>query len=378
MRIEEIKMDCTACGACASACPLQCITLSPDTEGFFYPSVDSEKCVRCGKCERVCHCLNARELQDERHSYYGFSEDPEVRNAGTSGGAFATLAKPFLDAGGNVYGAAFDYDALLLRHASTDQVPLSALLRSKYVESDMGTTIAAVREDLRQGREVLFCGTPCQAAGVRQALGAPEHLLICDFICHGVPSSGIFRDDLLTKLRKNEKLVRLDFRPKEYAWGKVDIHLVLETTAGKTAVPYYLDPFYKGFMTAYAFLRRSCYACRYREKHASDITLADFWGYGKLDPALNDGKGLSLIVAHTEKGRRAVEAMQRFALHEIDNRYSEYAFAPKDNSVGRENRERFFAVYRPGKLKKAAKKVYMKRYNSEWLKYRIKKLLRRV
>ncbi|MBQ6431382.1 MAG: Coenzyme F420 hydrogenase/dehydrogenase, beta subunit C-terminal domain [Oscillospiraceae bacterium] len=378
MRIEELPNACTACGACVSECPRQCITLSLDAEGFYYPRVDHEKCSRCDRCEQVCHCLNGQEIQSEKHSYYGYSKDESIRNGGSSGGAFATLAEPVLEAGGSVYGAAFDYDALLLRHTSTDRVSLSELQKSKYIESDMGTTIAAVREDLKRGRRVLFCGTPCQTAGVRQALGEQENLLLCDFVCHGVPSAGIFRDDLKTKLRRNEKLLRLEFRPQGFAWGKDDKQLLLETTAGKTMTPFYLDAYYKGFLTANALLRRSCYACRYRETHQSDITMADFWGYRELDPSIDDGKGFSLIVAHTEKGRRAVEAMRDFELHEIDNRYSDYAFAPKDYSEGWKRRERFFTVYRPGKLKKAAKKVYMKHWRVERLRYRIKKLLHRV
>ncbi len=378
MRIEEIKNVCTACGACASVCPQQCITLPMDAEGFYYPRIAHEKCVQCAKCEQVCHCLNEQDIRAEKHSYYGFSKDESVRTASSSGGAFATLAKPILDSGGSVYGAAFDYDELLLRHKSTDQVSLSELQKSKYIESEMGKTIAAVKENLDRGRRVLFCGTPCQAAGVRQALGDGENLLICDFICHGVPSAGIFQDDLRGKLRKNEKLIRLDFRPQEFAWGKDDKQLMLETTSGKKTVPFYLDAYYKGFLTANAILRRSCYACRYRQKHLSDITIADFWGYKAIDPSIDDGKGLSLLVANTEKGRGAVEQMQAFDLHEIDNRYSDYAFAPKDYAAGWKCRERFFAVYRPGKLKKAAKKTYLKRYHIERLKYRIKKLLHRV
>lgn len=378
MRIEEIKDLCTACGACASECPLQCITLPMDAEGFYYPVIDREKCVACGRCERVCPCLGEHDAPEDRHSYYGYSTDRSVRSSSSSGGVFATLAKPVLASGGSVYGAAFDCDALLLRHTSTDRVPLSELQKSKYIESEMGMTIAAVREDLQKGRNVLFCGTPCQAAGVRQALGERENLLICDFICHGVPSAGIFRDDLQSRLRKGEKLLRLDFRPQEAAWGRNDKQLVLETTAGKKTVPIHLDAFYQGFLIADAFLRRACYACRYREKHASDLTIGDFWGYRSYDPSIYDEKGLSLIVAHTEKGRRAVEAMQDFELHAIDNQYAEYAFAPKDYTAGRKCREAFFADYRPGKLKKTAKKLYLKHYRTEWLKYRIKKLIRRV
>lgn len=37
----------------------------------------------------------------------------------------------------------------------------------------------------------------------------------------------------------------------------------------------------------------------------SDLTLADFWGWEKVDPAFNsDDKGCSLVLVNTEQGRR--------------------------------------------------------------------------
>lgn len=253
---------------------------------------------------------------------------------------------------------------------------MSQLQKSKYLESMMGDTIAQIRCDLDNGRSVLFCGTPCQVAGVWHAIGEHEHLILCDFICHGVPSAEIFRDYILRKLRKNECLTGLDFRPKDAGWSSKNIRLNISTTT--TTTPYALDPFYKGFMTDNAFLRRSCYDCQYRDTHYSDITIADFWGYQKLDPALNDEKGLSLIVANTTRGRAAVEGLTNFELHKIDNKFSDYAFAPKDYSGFLKTREQFYACYSDGKLKNAALKTYMKDYYIRWAKYYIKKALRRA
>lgn len=377
MRIEELKDICTACGACLSVCPKQCIAFAIDSEGFYYPHIDKEKCISCGKCERYCHCLNQQEVTINRHSYYGYSLDSKVRESSTSGGVFSSLAENVLQNDGAVYGAAFDYDRLWLKHQSTDVVSLEDLKKSKYIESYMGDTILQIKKDLDRGRKVLFCGTPCQAAGVRHVLGQNNNLLICDFICHGVPSAGIFKDYIEKKLKKNEKLTGLDFRPKDTGWSSKNIKLVISTTT-TTVTPYFLDIFYKGFMHDNAFLRRSCYACRYRTNHFSDITIADFWGYREVDPNLNDEKGLSLIVTNTAKGQEAVECLQNFELHEIDNKYSEYAFKERDYSHYMDNRKHFYQVYKPGELKKAALQTYMADYYYQWFKYRIKKLLGRI
>ena len=41
---------CTGCGACASGCPKDAITMERDREGFAYPVIDGAACVRCGHC----------------------------------------------------------------------------------------------------------------------------------------------------------------------------------------------------------------------------------------------------------------------------------------------------------------------------------------
>ena len=46
--------QCCGCTACASVCAHDAITMHPDTLGFVYPKVDTNKCVECGLCEKVC------------------------------------------------------------------------------------------------------------------------------------------------------------------------------------------------------------------------------------------------------------------------------------------------------------------------------------
>lgn len=376
MKIEALKDLCTGCGACMSECPRQCITMPVDEEGFYFPRIDKSRCINCGKCEKVCHCLNKSAPDFHRWSYYGFSRNEMIRKGSTSGGVFAALAKCVMEENGKAYGAAFDYSDLRLKHCSTDDVSLAELQKSKYIESYMGNTIAKIQNDLKSGRQVLFCGSPCQAAGVRKVFGNAEKLLICDFICHGVPSAEIFRKYISSLISKNEQLIELDFRPKEYGWSSKNLKIVKNT---KTIItPYYLDLFYKGFMADSAFLRRCCYNCQYRNAHVSDITIADFWEYRALNPALNDEKGLSLIVANSTKGKEAVEGLSEFQLHAIDNRFADYVFAAKDYSQYSKNREEFYRAYKNRNLKQAAMNTYMKDYYIQLVKYKVKKILHRI
>ena len=49
---------CCGCEACKNICPQNCIEMLEDEEGFIYPQVDKEKCIKCGLCERVCQYKN--------------------------------------------------------------------------------------------------------------------------------------------------------------------------------------------------------------------------------------------------------------------------------------------------------------------------------
>lgn len=51
------KEKCCGCTACLSICPKQAISMKKDKEGFFYAVIDSQKCIDCGLCKKVCPCI---------------------------------------------------------------------------------------------------------------------------------------------------------------------------------------------------------------------------------------------------------------------------------------------------------------------------------
>lgn len=54
LRLYKRKEDCCGCTACFAICPQNAITMETDEEGFDYPKIDYEKCVRCHMCIKVC------------------------------------------------------------------------------------------------------------------------------------------------------------------------------------------------------------------------------------------------------------------------------------------------------------------------------------
>lgn len=49
------KENCCGCTACFSICPKEAIKMEMDEEGFEYPIIDENKCIKCYKCLKVCY-----------------------------------------------------------------------------------------------------------------------------------------------------------------------------------------------------------------------------------------------------------------------------------------------------------------------------------
>lgn len=51
---SSIKKECCGCEACAQVCPKSAIDMIEDNEGFRYPIINQEKCIKCGLCNNAC------------------------------------------------------------------------------------------------------------------------------------------------------------------------------------------------------------------------------------------------------------------------------------------------------------------------------------
>lgn len=305
------KSKCTGCTACAAVCPLSCITMRSDGEGFLYPEIDRDRCVACGKCETVCpvdHPLQT--VKAEPEAYGVKAKDWGLRLSSSSGGVFSLLAEEVLGRGGAVFGTAMAADCKSARHVMAEAPEALAALRgSKYLQSDLEDTFRRVKEELDR-RPVLFSGTPCQVDGLRAYLGREyENLLTVEVICHGVPTPKLWKKYVEHQADKSGgEIVKAEFRHKKCGWHIFGSRLensnrkVLYSTLRE-------DPFIQVFLRDLC-LRPSCYQCPSKGlDRSADLTIGDFWGIEAVAPELDDDKGTSLVLAHTEKGQKALEAI---------------------------------------------------------------------
>lgn len=305
------KTKCTGCGACCNICPKNAIEMQADNEGFLYPVVDETKCVDCGLCEKICPVMHPKSKDAEIIAVYGaLHKDEKIRIKSSSGGVFTAIAEYILSKNGAVFGAAFSEDFKSVRHIAVESSERLELLRgSKYVQSDIGGAYKQAKHFLEQGRAVLFTGTPCQIGGLRAYLGKDyEKLYTQDLICHGVPSPAVWKAYAEHLERKYaDKLYGVSFRNKKSGWKTYSVSAVFSDNAKYEQIAS-RDEYMRGFLSD-IYLRPSCYACDFKGgKGGSDITLADFWGAEKLTPDLNDDKGISLLLVHTQKGAELFKA----------------------------------------------------------------------
>ena len=300
---------CCGCSACVNVCQHHAISIQPDKLGFPYPVVDMDNCVDCGLCDAVCAFVPdvsaAQIVQNDakvevlaaRH------DDADILAQSQSGGAFSAIAVQVLNDGGVVYGAAFD-QSHLVRHIKVDSVEgLSALRGSKYVQSDLSDIFRQVRSDLRSGTKVLFCGTPCQVAGLRSFIPVTmqDGLYLVDFVCHGVPSPSVWKD-YLDYMSRQGTIVKANFRDKSVAGWKEHKETFIYNNGKKNVADSFRVLFYKNIM-----LRHSCSVCPYNiMNHKSDVTIADFWGVDEIIPQMDGPEGTSMVICNTSDGQELI------------------------------------------------------------------------
>ena len=310
--IHPEKENCCGCGACAVGCPAHAIAMKPDAEGFLYPIVNSEKCINCSKCDKLCafnkmtgansslKCLVARHVKDD------------VCNESTSGGMFTAISDVFLKQDGVVYCPKFDDKMYLLHQRICDSLERDASRGSKYVQSDLYESLESLLADLKKSKETAFFGTPCQVAAVKAFI--PEKfqktLYTIDIVCNGV-GSPMFWERHKTKLEKKykDKLSNYVFRPKKRGY-LTQTEVAVFDRIGEKEIAYGMDRYnliyYSGLI-----MRQCCSNCKFcSTNRMSDITISDYSKDERRNLPFETENGVSALMINTTKGNYLLQEFE--------------------------------------------------------------------
>ena len=355
--------------------------MTSDQEGFWYPQIDETRCVNCGLCEKACPILtpHSSSADEEIVAYAAMHKNDAIRLNSSSGGIFSALATYVIEKGGVVFGAAFDENFNVV-HTYVECVDKLEILRgSKYVQSKIGNAYRQAEEFLKSGRLVLFSGTPCQIEGLLSYLRKPyENLITQDLICHGVPSPMVWQKYVEYRQSvSGAKPREISFRAKNEGWKRYSVSFLFKNNKEYQLTrdkDFMMQAFLKNLC-----LRPSCYYCSFKRKNRrSDITLADFWGVNKVMPNMDDDKGTSLVILHSNKGREIlakIDGELKIAEIDIDTAISHNLSMIKSVEVPK-TRDQFLITAEKGFMRAANK--YLKITLLQKIKRKLIRILKSI
>lgn len=406
------KKDCCGCSACVQRCPKQSISLQEDNEGFLYPKVDEDTCIHCGLCEKVCPIINQAVKINPLKVLAVKNRNEEERMNSSSGGVFLPLAREVIAKGGVVFGAVYD-EQWEVHHVYAEKIEdVYPMMGSKYLQSRIENTYRETEQFLKQGREVMFVGSPCQIAGLRTFLRGKEYsnLLTVDFLCHGVPSPGVWRrylaetysevslkekcrlqaaagknSVLLSSLNATSPIGDIKFRDKRESGWKNFRFVVRQKSAFKadkisvlSSDIHYDNPFMRGFLSD-IYLRPSCYECKCKNGvNHSDLTIGDYWAARVTDQDFDDDKGVGLVLVNTSKGKEYFDRLNMTVRKSDLDKANLCNGGFNEHTHAHPKRALFFALIYQGKTIKDAVDICLKISLSSRVKNKTKRLVKEV
>ena len=309
------KDNCCGCNACGDICPHSAISFKSDNEGFWYPEVDKVSCIDCGLCERVCPVICPADFIERYNKplvYAAYTKDEAIRLDSTSVGIHSMLANKMFDREAFVGGAVYNEDHTVSQIITDQRERLPEIRSSKYLQSNAEHVYKDIQSRLKEGRNVFFCGTPCQVQALYKFLRKDfDNLITADFLCRGVNSPKAFLSYMnMLEKKYGSRATDIKFKSKEKGWHNFSIRVEFEN--GKVyCKDRWHDLFFIGYLQYNNFVRPSCYDCKFKcFPQKSDITLADFWGIEKLDPSMDQDKGTSMVMINSDKGAALFETIK--------------------------------------------------------------------
>lgn len=289
--------QCTRCGACIAVCNAKAIEVRDLAHRVKKIVIDENKCTSCQRCVKTCPNNNIVQKSSPQKVYAAISHNTEALKNSASGGVAYELASCVIKSGGVVFGAVLHQNHAVYKRAVTCE-DLELFRGSKYVASDLNGCYSEILSDLKDGKEVLFIGLPCQVAGIKNTVPSQYHskLILIDLICHGVPEPEMLNDHIQKRYGKDSEIKRFRNEKGDF-WFRICFNKKTKD------IPFNADLYMYGFLNSLCY-RENCYHCQYAcIERVGDITLGDFWGLKTSKLPNNNRVSNSLILVNSIKGK---------------------------------------------------------------------------
>lgn len=237
-----------------------------------------------------------------------FWTDLKGSERSTSAGIFYYIATKFFELYPDlhVFGCVLDDSAVAMHRSISCASDLYLLQGSKYVQSNISRCFSEVKKYLDDGGKVLFSGTPCQVAAIKNYLGKDyKNLTTIDIICHGVPSPRLYKQyiEFLSSMY-NGDIKNLKFRNKSKT-NRLGYILTFNVNGKRIKKFPMEDVYYSAFMTSKS-LRPSCYHCKFVVLRPGDVSIGD-----SNNKKFHPNEAISLLMINSEKGKFIKDLMAR-------------------------------------------------------------------
>lgn len=322
--------QCTGCQLCAAVCHKNAITIAPDVEGFYRPSIDPSLCVDCGLCTKICYKFdeNIEPFGIDKlrtTTLYGASaKQRDIVENTTSGGVADLLAQELIHEGYRVVGVVYDSSDDCAKDFVASTVEESVAFRgSKYIQSYTLDAFKTVVKNCRQEKFAVF-GTPCHIYALDRylrLLKVRDNFILIDLYCHGCPSIHVWKKYVkgIKKSIGRSIIDNANFRSKVKGWGS---SYILEVDVDGHPV-FYSDSKNNEFFELFfsdQVLNEACHDCSLRGTLAyTDIRLGDFWGKQYV---LNN-KGVSAVSLVSETAKQLFERIAD-RVHYREEKYEDF------------------------------------------------------
>jgi coenzyme F420-reducing hydrogenase beta subunit len=335
---------CAGCEACVQVCPQNAIVFEQGLDSFLYPKVLNEKCMNCGLCTKTCPALNEKLASGEEHKVYACRhKSKDIVSLSTSGGIFSAISDWFLNQSGVVYGAVFNDKFQVVMKRATTVYDRDSMRGAKYVQCRVNDSFKQVESDLKKDKRVLFSGTPCQIAGLKQYLQVKridcEKLLTVDIFCHGVSPQYMFDQHIKELIDKYGEINEYRFRCKEAGWRGHNVKVSFKN--GRSHLNDAVSNGYAGLYFKSLLMRSSCKQCKYASiDRRGDFSIGDFWGIERVNSQFDDNEGCSCVMINSTKGMKCFDAIKgniMFEEHSLQECKQEALTKPVSESLRIDN-----------------------------------------